>query len=96
MRAAGLEPRADHETAFGYTAEQGRQALRALMQLDPRPTGVVVANVNAAVGLLAEAHALGIDVPRELTREQREAVDALSQAINGNPREALLRRAKVS
>ena len=67
MRAAGLEPRADHETALGYTAEQGRQALRALMQLDPRPTGVVVANVNAAVGLLAEAHALGIDVPRELS-----------------------------
>jgi molecular chaperone DnaJ len=37
-----------------------------------------------------------IDVPRELTREQREAVDALSQAMNGNPRDALLRRAKVS
>ena len=67
MRAAGLEPRADHETAFGYTAEQGRQALRQLVQLDPRPTAVVVANVNAAVGLLAEAHALGIDVPRELS-----------------------------
>ena len=37
-----------------------------------------------------------IDVPRELTREQREAVDALSQAMNGNPRETLLRQAKVS
>jgi molecular chaperone DnaJ len=37
-----------------------------------------------------------IDVPRQLTREQREAVDALSQAMNGNPREALLRKAKVS
>jgi molecular chaperone DnaJ len=36
-----------------------------------------------------------IDVPRELTREQRDAVDALSQAMNGNPREALLRQIKT-
>lgn len=67
MRAVGLDPRADHETALGYTADQGRQALRRLVQLDPRPTAVVVANVNAAVGLLAEAHALGIDVPHDLS-----------------------------
>ena len=67
MRAAGLDPRADHETALGYTADQGRQALRQLAQLEPRPTAVVVANVNAAVGLLAEAHALGIEVPRDLS-----------------------------
>ena len=67
MRAAGLDPRADHETALGYTADQGRQALRQLMQLDPGPTAVVVANVNAAVGLLAEARASGIEVPRDLS-----------------------------
>lgn len=67
MRAAGLEPREDHETALGYTAEQGREALRRLLQLDPRPTAVVVANVNAAIGLLAEAHAQGVDVPGELS-----------------------------
>jgi molecular chaperone DnaJ len=34
-----------------------------------------------------------IDVPRELTDEQRQAVDALSATMNGNPRESLLRRA---
>ena len=34
-----------------------------------------------------------IDVPRDLSDEQREAVEALSHAINGNPREALLRQA---
>ena len=44
-----------------------RRPCGALMRLDPRPTGVVVANVNAAVGLLAEAHALGIDVPGDLS-----------------------------
>ena len=34
-----------------------------------------------------------IDVPRELTDEQRDAVEALSNVINGNPRESLLRQA---
>jgi molecular chaperone DnaJ len=37
-----------------------------------------------------------IDVPSDLTDEQREAVDALSKAMNGrNPRESLLREAGV-
>jgi molecular chaperone DnaJ len=35
-----------------------------------------------------------IDVPSKLTDEQRKAVDALSETINGNPREALLRAAR--
>ena len=34
-----------------------------------------------------------IDVPLELTEEQQRAVDALSQTMNGNPRESLLRQA---
>jgi len=34
-----------------------------------------------------------IDVPRKLTDEQRQAVDALSRTMNGNPREGLLREA---
>jgi molecular chaperone DnaJ len=34
-----------------------------------------------------------IDVPRELTDEQRDAVEKLSSVINGNPRESLLRQA---
>ena len=34
-----------------------------------------------------------IDVPSTLSTEQREAVDALSDAMNGNPREGMLRAA---
>jgi molecular chaperone DnaJ len=38
-----------------------------------------------------------IDVPRDLTEEQREAVEALSKTMNGrNPREDLLRQAAGS
>ena len=36
-----------------------------------------------------------IDVPDELSDEQRAAVDALSKAMNGNPRERLMRDAKA-
>jgi molecular chaperone DnaJ len=37
-----------------------------------------------------------IDVPRDLSEEQREAVEALSQSLNGNPRERLMREAKAA
>ena len=37
-----------------------------------------------------------IDVPRDLSDEQREAVDALSKVMNGNPREHILREAAGS
>jgi molecular chaperone DnaJ len=33
---------------------------------------------------------LAIDVPRSLSREQREAVDGLAEVLNGNPRERIL------
>ncbi|MGH2970378.1 MAG: molecular chaperone DnaJ [Solirubrobacteraceae bacterium] len=37
-----------------------------------------------------------IDVPHELSDEQREAVEALSRTMNGNPRERLMRDAKAA
>jgi molecular chaperone DnaJ len=36
-----------------------------------------------------------IDVPADLTAEQRDAVEALSKVMNGNPREGMLRAAKT-
>ena len=35
-----------------------------------------------------------IDVPKDLSREQQDAVEELSKVMNGNPRESLLRQAK--
>jgi LacI family transcriptional regulator len=68
LTEAGLAPpgRA-YETRLGYTATDGRAALRRLMDLSVPPTGVVMANVNAAIGLLAEARVAGIRVPRDLS-----------------------------
>jgi molecular chaperone DnaJ len=37
-----------------------------------------------------------IDVPRDLSDEQRDAVDALSKTMNGNPRERLMREARAA
>jgi molecular chaperone DnaJ len=37
-----------------------------------------------------------IDVPRDLSDEQREAVEALSKTMNGNPRERLMREARAT
>jgi LacI family transcriptional regulator len=67
MAAAGLGINPDFVTSLGYDPQQGRAAMRLLGTLAKRPTSLVVANVNAALGLLAEARALGIQVPADLS-----------------------------
>lgn len=67
MADAGLPVLPGYETRLGYTEGNGRAALHRLMELEPRPTAVVVANVNAAIGLLAEARANKVRVPRDLS-----------------------------
>ena len=54
-------------TQLGYEAYQGRAALRSIMTSDRPPTAIVVANVNAAIGALAEARELGLSVPADLS-----------------------------
>ena len=67
MTDAGLTVPRGAVTTLGYSPEHGRRALRELMTRRPRPTAVVVANVNAAIGVLAEARALGVRVPQDLS-----------------------------
>ena len=67
MTAAGLRINPAFVTSFGYDPQQGRAAMRTLGALAERPTALVVANVNAALGLLVEARTLGIAVPDELS-----------------------------
>jgi LacI family transcriptional regulator len=54
-------------TTLGYSAEQGRQAFRRVWALSEHPTAVFAANLNAAIGALAEARALGVRVPEDLS-----------------------------
>lgn len=50
-----------------YDVDSGRRAMNELLRLDPRPTGVVCANVASAAGALAAAVAAGVDIPREMS-----------------------------
>ena len=67
MAAAGLEPVERWVVEGGYDAAGGEQAMRRLLRDRTRPTGVVVANVTAAIGALAALRADGVDVPGELS-----------------------------
>lgn len=68
MRAADIKPRPSWMIASGYRPEQGREAVSALLAARrKRPTGVVVANLNAAAGVLAAAREAGLSVPADLS-----------------------------
>ncbi|AMM21606.1 hypothetical protein AX769_17490 [Frondihabitans sp. PAMC 28766] len=67
LAAAGIDTRDEWVTDLGYTAVQGRAALQQLWSLPRHPTAVVVANLNAAIGLLAEARQVGVNVPDDLS-----------------------------
>jgi LacI family transcriptional regulator len=60
-------------TRLGYYPENGRAALRQLMGQPHSadgagpPTGVVIANINAAIGALSEARELGLRVPEDVS-----------------------------
>lgn len=54
-------------THFGYLPSDGARALHAVRDLIEPPTAVVVANINAALGLLMETRELGIEVPHDLS-----------------------------
>ncbi len=67
MKDAGHTVPDGYITQLGYEPKQGRAALRAVASLPDRPTAVVVANVNAAIGLLREARELELRIPQDLS-----------------------------
>lgn len=67
MSAADIGVDPDCVVRVGYSAADGHAGLRRLFELADPPTAVVVANVDAAIGALAESRALGIRVPEDLS-----------------------------
>lgn len=67
MAAAGIDVDEQLVTSFGYTPDDGVRAAEELFGMDPRPTAIFVANVNAAIGLLACARRLGVSVPADVS-----------------------------
>jgi LacI family transcriptional regulator len=63
----GLSVDPESVLELGYTGADGRRAGEALAAMPTRPTGLVVANVDAALGVLAEFHARDIRVPDDIS-----------------------------
>ena len=67
LHEAGLRRRESLVCRLGYTPEAAESAIETLFAGSPRPTGVVVANVNGAIGALTALRRLGVDVPSEIS-----------------------------
>ncbi|MBB5791695.1 LacI family DNA-binding transcriptional regulator [Jiangella mangrovi] len=75
LKEAGQVPRPEWATAYGYSAAEGRRAGLDLLGDDggspgpggERPTALLVANVNAAIGVLGAARELDVAVPGDVS-----------------------------
>jgi LacI family transcriptional regulator len=67
LETAGLTVREEWITRLGYTGADGRSAIDLLESRGPLPTGLVVANLNAALGVLAAIHARDLRVPSDVS-----------------------------
>ncbi len=65
--ALGMETRDEWMTDVGYSGAEGREAVTELLSRSTLPTGLVVANLNAALGVLAEIHARDLRVPGDIS-----------------------------
>jgi DNA-binding LacI/PurR family transcriptional regulator len=75
LRSAGFAPNGFVAHA-GFTVGGGREALRALMQMDRPPTGVICSNDLMAIGALQEAAGLGLRVPDDLSIVGFDGIEA--------------------
>lgn len=67
LHDAGLRRAAGSVTHLGYHAQTAGPALDQVMNQSMAPTAVVVANVNAAFGVLGRARQLGLRLPSDLS-----------------------------
>jgi DNA-binding LacI/PurR family transcriptional regulator len=76
LRAAGLDP--DGLVAHGddFTVVGGRVALRELLALKKRPTGVVCSSDLMAIGAVQEATKQGLSVPEDLSIVGFDGIEA--------------------
>jgi len=67
MIQAGLEPNPDWIKLGNYTYQSGISAARSLLEAKKRPTAILASNDDMAAAVIAVAHRLNLDVPRDLT-----------------------------
>lgn len=64
---AGLRPDEEGMTRVGYSGSDGRVAIDLLLVKGPLPSALVVASLNAALGVLAAIHSRGFRVPADVS-----------------------------
>jgi len=64
---AGLSLDERHVFAGGFSAELGREAARAFLALEHRPSAVFAANDEAAMGFISAIARAGLSVPRDVS-----------------------------
>jgi len=67
LSARGIALRPERVVETSFSVQSGREALRAMLGSGAAPTAVICGNDILAQGALIEAHALGLDVPRDLS-----------------------------
>lgn len=82
LRKAGLEERPEWTVDGGHTVESGAKGMSELLAIGNLPSGVVVANVLAAIGALTAARDAGLSVPEDLSVV---AIHDVSYAAHLNP-----------
>jgi LacI family transcriptional regulator len=67
LHEAGLKRKESLVRRLGTSPEQAADAIDSLLADGQRPTGIVVTNVNGAVGALTALRRHGVDVPGEMS-----------------------------
>ena len=67
LAEAGLPYVADYHAAGDFLTEGGYQCAMHLLHLDPRPTGIILANDLMALGAIQAATELGLRVPKDVS-----------------------------
>ena len=67
LHEAGLRRRESLVRRLGYAPDVAAAAMESLAEVVPRPTGVVVVNVNGAIGALTALRRRGADVPGDMS-----------------------------
>lgn len=63
----GVKNSSDWITNFGLSNEDGALAARHFLELENAPTAVICANVNSAMGFIAQSHRLGATLPDQIS-----------------------------
>jgi LacI family transcriptional regulator len=67
LTQCGLKLRPSYDREGAYTFDSGIEAARELLSLKVPPTAIFAGNDEMAAGVYKVAHAMGLDIPRELS-----------------------------